>query len=309
MKQNWIVFNSKDKDFLFENFADLSLLTAMLKLPWVSWVDKFGINPSINAWDVINDIWEWSGEYNFTANTGANYSFSSSDVDDNQPIEFTVHTVDSNNNWNMEQFTQNIAGQTKTELTPPSGDPVVRILRMESLADDWDWPNQWSIEGTFYCYESTATVVGGVPQEANLIRSIIINGSNQTQQLIYTVPTGYVGFLLRWEAWAWRWQGTDQLKMQYRSRRYWKIFKTKKSFTLMTGWSSIYRDVRSIKDPIPAQTDLLLRSVYASWNNMEAWGAFDILLVDERQLADTYLQAIGQVKRVGDYPSPILNIW
>lgn len=309
MKQNTITYNSKDLEFLFENYADLSLLTAMLKLPWVTWIDKFWSNEHIDSGANIQDIWQQGWQYIFTVNTGVVYAFSSSDVNDQQPIEFTVDTVDEHGNWNEEQFTQNANWQNVVNIAPPSWDPVVRIHRMENMADEGTDPDQWDIAGTLYCYEATATVVNGVPQEANLIRSIIEDGFNQTQQLLYTIPTWYVGFLLRWEAWVWKWAGTDQMKMEYRSRRYWKIFKTKKSFTLMTGWSSIYRDIRSVKDPIPAKTDFMLRSVYASWNNMEAWGTFDLLLVDERMLSDTYLQAIWQEKRIGEYPAPILNIW
>lgn len=303
MKQNWIVANAKDMEFLFENYGDLSLLAGMLKLPWVNWIDKFGLNGHIDAWDVINDIWQYGWEYTYTVNAWATYYFSSSDTNDTQSIMFSVLTVDSNGNWNKEEFEQSIAWQTKTQLNPPSGHPVVRIFRLENEANDGG-----DLNGTLYVYEDD-TVTNWVPQTPEKIRIIMDDWYNQTQHLLYTVPTGYVWFLLRWEAWVGKWSWTDQVRLEYRSRRYWKVFKTKKSFTLMTGWSSIYRDVRSVKDPLPAKTDILLRSTYASWNNMEVWGSIDILLVDERMLEDTYLSAIWQVKRVGDYPAPILNIW
>lgn len=309
MKQNWIVFNAKDKDFVFENFADLSLLTAMLKLPWVTWIDKYWVFDNVGNWNSINDVWQQGWEYNFTENSGKTYAMSSTNTNDSQPMRITVYTVDWDQNWNMETFDQSLNWQNKVILTPSSGDPIVRILMMENEADGGAWAGQWDTQGDVYIYEDTNDISNWKPDDEDLIRQEMSIWYNQSEMLIYTVPTWYVWFLLRWETWVGKWSWTDQIQMEYRSRRYWKVFKTKKSITLQTGWSSIYRDVRSVKDPIPAKTDLLLRSVYASANSMSIWGTFDILLVDERQLDDKYLQAIWQIKRVWDYPSPILNIW
>lgn len=269
------------------------LLVSQGRVGGHSVVDKFGENPEIDTASTPEDIWEYGGEYTFTANAGTSYYFSSSDAGDTgQDIQFQVLTVDSNGNWNLEEFTQQTAGQTKTLLTPDSGDPIVRIFRMENNADAGN-----SLAGTLYVYEDD-TVVAGVPQTPSLVRAIIDNGNNQTLMALYTIPTGYVGYLWKGEVGTSRAQASGVVQASYYSRRFGKLFKIKKRFDAVNTGTSTYIDIRSFPDPIPAKTDLLLKVESVSANGIGVFGAFDILLVREDLLEDAYLTAIGQIRRV-----------
>ena len=156
-------------------------------------VDKFGENPAIATTTDPEDLWEFGGEYNYTANAGATHYVSSSSAADTQLISFGTITADSDGNWNLETFTQNVAGQVKTELLPPSGDNIVRVWRMANEGDAGE-----DLAGTLYCYEDD-TVTDGKPDTDSKVRAVIDNGNNQTLMLLYTIPTGYVGFLYRGE--------------------------------------------------------------------------------------------------------------
>jgi hypothetical protein len=256
-------------------------------------IDKFGSNDVITTSTDPEDIWEYGGLYNFTANAGTLYYISSSNNSDTIECLFFVLTVDSDGNWNKETITQSIVGQTKTLLVTPSGDPIVRIYRI-SNNDSSD------LVGTLYVYENDTTTTPGVPDTAAKVRAIMNNGNNQTLMCIYTIPSGYVGYLYRGEAGLTFTAGpsaTDYAKLEYRSRRFGKTFNIKKEIGLITTGESVYKDERSFPDPIPAKTDIVLRCCEVS-ADMGVWGTFDIMLVEEEYLTDDYLAAIGQIKRV-----------
>lgn len=240
-------------------------------------VDKFGSNPDVSTNSVPEDMWELGGVYGWGSDVGDEAYVSSSSGADTQLIEFTLLTVDGSGDWNEETFEQTIAGQVKTLLLPPSGDPVVRMKRMENNA-----PFGNDVVGTVYAYLDD-TVAVGVPQTHSKILGAIVNGSNQTKQLLYTIPSKMWGFLWRGEAGTTKAAAAAEMDFAYRSRRIGQCFKEKKDFGVMTSGSNNYLDLRPFPDIIPAKTDLGIRVSNASGNNMAGWGTFHILLItDER---------------------------
>lgn len=280
---------------LLEEFdiRPFNLLVSQGYFDGYSVIDKYGENPEVTTGTDPEDIWEYGGIYTFTVDAGTTYHMSSSDNADTQTMEFQVLTVDGEDNWNPEVFEQDLVGQTKTALVPPSGNPIVRITRMQNVDNS-------NLAGTMYVYEDDTTTTPGVPDTATKVRAIIDNGNNQTLMAIYTIPTGKVGFLFRGEiglTYTAGVQATDFALADYRSRRFGKVFKTKKRLTCITTGNSSYLDKRSFPDVIPAKTDIVLRVEQVS-STMGVWGTLDILLVDENTLPDAYLSAIGQIKKV-----------
>ncbi len=256
-------------------------------------VDKFGENPLITTSTDPEDVWDGGGMYNFTANGGADYYISSSDAGDTQDIRIQMLTEDSNANWNLEVFEVTLAGQAKTLIEPPSGNKPVRIFRMENQGTT-------DLAGTMYVYEDS-TVTLGVPDDLTKVRAQIVNGNNQTLMAIYTIPTGYVGFLTRGEVGlnftGTVGAGTHFAKFDYRSRRFGEVFKIKKRISCITLGASNYQDKRSFPDPIPAKTDIKIVCEEVS-DDMGVWATFDILLIKEEEFNNSYLNTIGQIKRV-----------
>ena len=263
-----------------------------------SWfkINKFGINPLITTASDPEDCWSYGGLYTFTAEPGEDYYVSSSSAADTQNTIFTATTIDSNGNWNRETWTQDLVGQTKTLLTPPSGDPCIRFSRAENN-DSTDYA------GDIYIYEDD-TVIAGVPQTPSLVRGHITNipdANNQTLQTIETIPTGYVGFFVKGEG-GLNFSGTARAGTQfatlvYHSRRYGKVFATKKHVSVVNNGSSHYEEIRSFPDPLPAKTDIKVQIREVS-DDMGVFGAFDILLIPEEEFTDTFLDSIGQIRRV-----------
>ena len=284
---------------LFVNRESFELQVSLWLIPWFSIIDKFWKNGSVSTWSAPEDLREYWWIYPWGDNAWQVIYISSSDDLDKQPIELSVTTVDSLWNWNRETFEVNLEWQTKTAITTPSGDPVVRMRRMESKAMEWTWLRDWDIRGTVYVYYDT-TVVNWIPTNTDnaFVLSVIVDWSNQTKQLNDTIPSWYVGFLWRWEAWVTNSQWTDECDFAYRSRRLWEVFKEKKDFWVMTTWSCFYQDLRPFPDPIPAKTDISIRVKNVSANNMWAWWTFHILLIEEDRLTDEFLIAIWQIKKI-----------
>jgi hypothetical protein len=268
---------------------DIGLLATMGLLPGISTLDKFGENPDVDTATVPEDIWEGGGEYDYDADgTEPIVSIASDDAGDtDKPIIITGLDAEGN------QITQTINtnavnGTTRVALNIA----LWRVFRLENDEDSTD-PNSGGLAGNLFCYTGTGSVPSiGDPE----VRAIIQNGNNQTLMALYTVPKGKVGFLFRGEAGISRVNPTAAVAVNgaYFSRRYGKVFKIKKRIDLVSNGSSMYADTRSFKDPIPALTDVKLTILSVSANDVGVYGTFDILLVDEKILDETYLSAIGQ---------------
>ena len=241
-------------------------------------IDKFGSNPSLASGDTKEYLWELGGDYSWGNDTGETLYISSSNTGDTQDIVVSVLTTpDGGTTFNEEEVTVTLEGQTQKAIVTPSGDPVVRCWRMENEADFGN-----DILGIVYAYYND-TVIAGVPQNQNKILAVIVNGSNQTKQLMYTIPSGYWGFLWRGEAGATRQNGIDEVDFAYKSRRFGKVFKEKKDFGVMTSGSNNYLDLRPFPDIIPPKTDLAIIKANATASNMGAWATFHILLIEESE--------------------------
>lgn len=240
-------------------------------------VDKFGENPSIDTGTAPEDIWEVGGIYPYdTFGTAPIVSIVSDNVADTQLI--SVQGLDINGGLVEQEIT--LTGTTRVALTTP----LWRVFRLESLADEGD-----DIIGVISCYTGT----GNAPL-AGETRAIITNGNNQSLMALYTIPKGKVGFLYRGEFGVSRSQTTGAARCAYFSRRVGKVFKIKKRIDLVNQGSSIYMDARSFPDVIPALTDIKLSVESVTANGIGVYGAFDILLVDEKKLSEAFLNAIGQ---------------
>jgi len=248
-------------------------------------IDKFGFNHTITTLTDPEDIWEGGGKYNYDANgTAPIVSLASNNAADiNIPI--SILGLDINGNRVSQTINTNAAnGTTRVALTTP----LWRIFRMEN-------EGTVSLQGILFCYTGTGTVptIG----DAN-IRAIIDDGNNQTQMALYTIPKGKVGFLYYGELALESTSATptttaQYANTQYKSRRYGKIFKTKKTIPLLTNGTSIFQEERRFPDIIPDLTDIKLTAKEVS-AEMGITGAFDILLVDEKLFPESLLIALGQ---------------
>ena len=266
----------------YTNDLEFRLKVNMGMVPGYSVIDKFGVNRVITT---IEDVWEFGGEYNYDANGTApiQYISSSDALDTGQTI--TVLGLDINGDEVSQVVTTD--GQNNVTL----GTALWRMFRLENDSDIGN-----DINGIIYGH-TDPTPTNGVPT-AIATRAIINGGNNQTLMALYTIPRGKVGFLYRGEIGVALDGNAAALAeyaiVQYKSRRYGKLFKVKKEITNMIGGgSSLYQDPRSFPDIIPALVDIKV-VVTDVTTTMGAWAAFDILLVDEDKFPTWFLEAIGQ---------------
>jgi hypothetical protein len=154
---------------------------------------------------------------------------------------------------------------------------------------------------SFSWYAFVYTWIWTVPTIWDLEVRALINNSNadaphnQTLMTLYTIPKWKVWFLKRWEVWLYGNAGdlAEHCHFQYQSRIFWKQFTVKKAINCILWWNSIYQDEKTFPDIIPALTDLKVSVVIVS-KAMWVWATLDILIVDESEFTDEYLEWIGQ---------------
>jgi hypothetical protein len=235
------------------------------------YINKFGHNADIDTGTIPEDVWSGGGTYTFTADGGAPYFISSSSTGDTMDITLRCLTEDSNTDWNQEDVTVTLQGQAKVPITFPSGDDPVRFYRGFNA-------NSVDIAGDVYIYEDD-TLTGGVPDTASKIRGVIMDGDNQTEMCIYTVPSnfrayfekGYVGLSSTIRA--------ASMEFIYAVRVHGGVFRTQGRISLDSAGSGFWQYEYMAGFPaLPAKTDVKITVVDVTANNMGAVGGFDLLL-------------------------------
>lgn len=259
-----------------------------LNMPGYTYVAKFGANPLITAATDPEDIWEGGGVYPDSAygtlpniGTADIVSISSSNAADTQNA--LIFGLGADGYAVTQQVT--LQGQTRVAL----GTPLWRVWRVEN------W-SATSFAGNVYVYSGTANTAG-VPSGASVVKAVVMDGNNQTQMAIYTIPRGKVGFLSRSEVGfgfnGLPSAGTEEVQFAFKARTYGKTYKVKKTVNLISTATSEHSDTRFYPDPLPALTDIKL-TVVSTTADIDAWGTFHITLVDESELSEAFLQSINQ---------------
>lgn len=239
-------------------------------------IDKFGEAGTITTATDPMDVWEGLRLYTYDTNGTAPIArIVSTASGDDQYV--AIQGLDINGNL-VEQYVT-LTGTTPVLLTTP----LWRIFRIYN-EDDTDFT------GTIYAYIDEVIPTAVTDSQ---VRALVTVGHNQTLMALYTIPKGYVGFLIKGEIGMSRSVTAAIARCAYYSRRYGKVFRVKKRIDVTNSGSSIYQDLRAIPDPIPALTDIRLTVEEVS-ATIGVAGAFDILLVKECEFTETYLTAIGQ---------------
>jgi len=242
-----------------------------------STLGKFGYNPAIATTTDPETVWEGGGVYNYST-TADIQSLASDNALDTQSIK--IQGLDILGRESIQTYT--LTGTTRVALDPL----LYRVYRMENMGTT-------DLAGTIFCYTGT----GAVPAIGDAeVKALIDNGNNQTLMALSTVPLGKVGFLYRGEgglSFSAGPQATDYANVEYRTRLKGGVFKIQKRVSIITTGTSIFQDALSFPVPLPALTDI---EIYVSEVSaiMGVWAIYEMLLVDEDQLAPEFLDAIGQ---------------
>jgi len=233
---------------------------------------KFGRNSDIDTGTDPEDIWDGGGIYTFSS-TAVPYYISSSNNADTQDILVYVLTEDSDGNWNEEAVAVTLAGNTKTQILPASGDNPIRAYRMINAGST-------DLAGSVYLYEDDTTTTPGIPDTVSKIRAQIINGNNQTLMAIYTVPSGKKAMFCQGYVAMGKAGSNAQASFTWRARGFGGVFAVKGAIEGSSqGAPWMYRYVGG--PVLPAKTDILIRCDFVSANDTEVVGGMDIMLFDD----------------------------
>jgi hypothetical protein len=138
---------------------------------------KFGVNPDVDSGG-SETVWTLGGQYIFTT-TPQLYYISSSNAGDTQIVEGELVVI--NTEGRKQLFTYQVTLQGQTKVLIPTGGLLVSASN-RAYSD-----NGVSFLGDIYIYEDTA-IVAGVPSDLSKVRSHILQGREQTEQAVYTIP-------------------------------------------------------------------------------------------------------------------------
>lgn len=235
-------------------------------------VSKFGNAQDFDAsddfvtvWDAAEDGTAWELMRYVYSTTADIDSVSSSDITDN--TDFTVVGLDANYN----EVTQVITLNGRTRVALPI--PLIRVYRAYNS-------NGTEFVGHIIVYVNTA-LTAGVPTNKTKIRAVIDPLNQQTLMCVYTVPSGYTGYLTRGYASTSGASKTSEYVLKFYGRQFGGVFRLQNVNAISdTGSSSINLDY-NIPLKFPEKTDLEVR-VKATASGATACSisaGFDIILV------------------------------
>lgn len=171
---------------------------------------------------------------------------------------------------------------TLTGLTPVTmTTPLWRVFRMFNVDENLATGQGTDITGVVYCFENSAVTLG-VPDDDTKVRAIITDGNNQTLMGIYTVPKGMTGYFMEGGAGITKEAvGGSAAVLQLRMRDFGGVLRIQKSVAVNSNGASYFIEKRSVFDPIPELSDVVLTCAEVSANGTAVWGSIEILLVDE----------------------------
>ena len=262
--------------------APFGLAVNMGLCPEMFTVPIYGVNRMVEPGTVPEDLWEYGGTYTYDAFGTApiRYVSSSSAADTGQLIQ--LDGLDINGDWVVQYVTTQ--GQAAVEIDTP----LYRINIVTNASSQ-------DIAGTLYV-GTQATPVAGVPSAAN-VRAIINGNHNKSLMSLYTVPKGYVAFLLR-GAFAMQYEslpsaGAQYLTGHFEARKLGGVLIVFREVTLITTGSTTYEENRPTPEPLTGLTDMKIKITDCT-DDMSAWGELDLLIVKEDYLSEALLRKLAQ---------------
>lgn len=161
-----------------------------------SFVHKFGAAPDFDTSDGEVTVWDGASDGTAWENMGYVYSatadidsISSSDQLNDVGITFEIQGLDTNLALVTQTATLD-ATDARTRVALSTS--LLRVLRVKNTSST-------DLTGTVVIYPNTA-LTAGVPTDKTKIRAAVLNGNNQTEMAVYTIPAGYTGYVRSWYA-------------------------------------------------------------------------------------------------------------
>ena len=220
-----------------EHVYPFNLMVGLGYLPNVDFVSKFGYNPDLAA-DVEEHIWDFGGVYTYSTTADIDTVSSSSALD-----TMILHIQGLDGDYNPVTQIVTLNGQSKVTLSTP----LLRVWRVFNSTDT-------DIAGAVYVYVDGA-ITAGIPDVDSTIRAYVYDGNNQTLMMIYTIPKGFTGFLLKRNiSLGGRKSGFVTVKLW--NRFFGSVWRIANVTDLAATGTSAYEYKSSVLSPISEKTDI-----------------------------------------------------
>ena len=165
--------------------------------------------------------------------------------------------------------TVTLNGQTRVALTTP----LIRAFRIKNMGSS-------DFVGDVHCYVNTA-ITGGVPDDSTQVRALVVNGNNQTEMAVYTVPMGKTAYIRALNAASAGSKKDTNYIMKFKVRPFGGVFQLKHRFSIADGapYNLQYIDPEG---GFPEKSDIVMTAETSEPGITEAnvSAGFDIVLID-----------------------------
>ena len=255
--------------------AENGLAIAKGEVTGTTFTHKFGNAPDFDYGD--NEVTIWDGADDGQAWELMNYTYSSSaDIDsisssDSGDTSLDITIVGLDTNW--EEVTQTVALDATDSQTRVALSTSLRRVYRAFNADGTD------LTGHVIIYVNTA-LTAGVPTDKTKIRGIVDPVNQQTEMAVYTIPSGYTGYMRSWYTSASGANKTSNYVIRLKSREENKVFRTKHITAIADDGSSYIQHNYAEPEVFVEKTDIeMTAQMTANTTGASISGGFDIVLV------------------------------
>lgn len=227
-------------------------------------VNKFGRNPDIDTATTPEDLWGGSGLYTgFPVSTSEPVEVLSSSANDAAAGTGlrTVTIQGLNQDWVQTSETLTLNGLTPVQ----SVNTYRRVHTMRGVTAGSGGSNA----GTITVRHATT--------EADVFLVMQI-GYNQTNCAAYTIPAGYKGYLMS-SFGTLRGTNTGTADCVFAIRNFGEVYRYRRPFTISPNFE--HNEKLSIPIELAEKTDIIIRCLDTSANNLEISGSYDLILVQQ----------------------------
>jgi hypothetical protein len=247
----------------------------------VTFMNKFGLLPTMDSADAPTDLWEHGAllrDYPFPEWGTAPIERIVSDNVNDFIVTIAVYGLDLEGNEVIQ--TVELTGTAPILLDTP----LWRVYRMVNVSPNPTTGQGRDLQGVVTAFEGDQHA-GGVPP-ADKVRAMILNGNNQTQMAIYTVPKGKTAYFTDAGTGLAKGGGTTSTAVvAIYARKFPMVFTIQKTISLVSTGSSNFANPLSVFLVATELTDIKLKVESVSANGTGIWGSFTMILVDETEEA------------------------
>lgn len=241
-------------------------------------VNKFGQNPDIDT-AADEDVWDCpelgaDALYPFLTTASTLYVSSDSDAD---AAATTIDVVGLDANWDLQTETVTLgsdAGFGTTSVIVGAASDWIRVTSVRNSGGT-------ATAGNVYVHDGADAGGDGIPDDLSDVRGCFLIAHQRSEMSIYSVPRNYVGIIRNWTYGITPAStgATKAIDFHMRVREFGGVFQVRNVRGLLTTGTSLVVEATPLGIMLPAKSDIAIRGLNASANDVNAFWSFDVVTV------------------------------